>query len=84
MKAGDLIKFSSHSKVYMVTADASTNGSGQTTLAIEPALMATIADNESIMVANVPITVSMAGDLVESSFQPPLLYDYSLSAVESF
>lgn len=84
LKAGDLIKFSGHTKVYMVTADASSNGSGDTTVAIEPALMAAIADNEAVIVSNVPITVSMAGDLVESIFQPPLLYDYTLSAVEAF
>lgn len=48
LKAGDLIKFSGHNKVYMVTADVNANGLGQSTISIEPPLQATLADDESV------------------------------------
>ena len=38
LKGGDLIKFSGHNKVYMVTGDANSNVSGQATVSIEPPL----------------------------------------------
>lgn len=38
LQPGDYIQFSNHSKVYMITAPAGTNGLGQTTLPITPQL----------------------------------------------
>lgn len=65
LKAGDLIKFAGHHKVYMITADATANGSGQATIAIEPGLHAAVADNEAITARNVPIRMAFSGDVQE-------------------
>ena len=39
LKAGDLIKFNGHSKVYMVQSDIDSDGSGAATVSIEPSLL---------------------------------------------
>ena len=57
LKAGDLIKFANHTKVYMVQADVNSNGSGQTTVSISPNLVATLADNEAVTVNKPSFTV---------------------------
>ena len=48
LAAGDLVRFDLDSKVYMVTADISSNGSGAATLTIWPPLMKSPADNAAI------------------------------------
>lgn len=83
-KAGDLLKFSGHSKVYMVTADANSNASGQATLAIEPALIASPADNEAIVTSNVPFTVALASDNLDTNITPGVLYTLDIDLVEVF
>lgn len=83
-KAGDLIKFAGHSKVYMVTADANSNGSGQAILAIEPALIASPADNEAIVTSNVPFTVALASDSLDTNISPGVFYSLEIDLVEVF
>jgi hypothetical protein len=70
-KRGDFIKFNGHSKVYQLTADADANGSGQATLAIMPALLAALADNEPIVFSSVPFTLILAADTQDLALQPP-------------
>lgn len=62
MKAGDLLKFENHAKVYMVMEDANTDVAGGSTLTIEPALVADLADNEPVTVNDVPFTMAFAQD----------------------
>lgn len=57
LKAGDLIKFANHSKVYMVQADCDSDGTGATTVLIEPSLVTTLADNEAVTVNKPSFTV---------------------------
>jgi hypothetical protein len=83
-KAGDLLKFAGHTKVYMVTADANSNGSGQATLAIEPALIASPADNEAVTTTNVPFTVALASDNLDTSITPGVFYTLDIDLVEVF
>ena len=63
-KAGDFLKFASHSKVYMVVADvqASSNAS---TVTIEPPLLTALADNSVVTYDNVPFTVHLTNDIQE-------------------
>jgi len=62
LKGGDLIKFSGHNKVYMVTGDANSNASGQATVSIEPPLQAALADNEAVTVNKPSFTVALVQD----------------------
>ncbi len=82
IKAGDFVKFNGHNKVYMLTADVNSNGSGQATLAIEPALFVSPSDNESIIVSNVPFTVAFSSDSRSSNVAPGGLYDFAADMIE--
>ena len=53
LKAGDLIKFAGHSKVYMVESNVNAVG-GAATVTISPNLVAALADNEAVTVNKQP------------------------------
>ena len=86
-KAGDFIKFASHTKVYMVVADvqASSNAS---TVTIEPPLIATVADDSVVTYDNVPFTVYLTNDIQEFgvsgvSNDGKLYYEYQFDVEEA-
>lgn len=64
LKAGDLIKFENHNKVYMVTADATSDGGGAATVSIVPGLVNTLADNEALSYDSVPFTMALVRDAI--------------------
>jgi hypothetical protein len=47
LKAGDVVRFANHTKVYMVTTDIVSNGSGVATLEIFPNLIQAIEDDSA-------------------------------------
>lgn len=76
LKAGDFIKFNSHDKVYMLTAD------GSTTLNIEPALVADVADLEVIIYNDVEFTVAFTADTTNMSVAVNQYVSYNIKLVE--
>ena len=64
LKAGDLIKFAGHTKVYMVQSDIDSDGSGAATVSIEPGLVSTLADNEVVTMNQPDFTVYLVSDVV--------------------
>ena len=62
LKAGDMIKFANHSKVYMVVADQSDISTG--TLTIEPPLTTAVSSSD-IQFDNVAFTVHLTNDVQE-------------------
>ena len=70
LKAGDFLKFASHAKVYMATADVVADGSGEATIALRPGLLSQVAANEAITVSNVPFTCAVDGDTLEAEMMP--------------
>ena len=82
LKAGDVIKFAGQNKIYMLTDDANSDGGGNATLAIEPALFASPADNEALTVSNVPFTVAFTGDTRESDYVPGPFFSFAADMVE--
>jgi len=64
-KAGDFVKFANHDKVYTVTADASSDGSGNATISIEPALVTSPATDSAITYTSVPFTVALRSGIQE-------------------
>lgn len=82
MKAGDIFKLAGHSKVYQLTADANSNGSGLTTLTFEPPLFATPATGEALTVINVPFTAMLASDVQEYDTDTPLRFTYEIDMEE--
>ena len=86
-KAGDFIKFASHSKVYMIVADvqASSNAS---TVTIEPPLISTVANNSIVTYDNVPFTVHLTNDIQEfgvsgADNEGKLYYEYQFDVEET-
>tara|TARA_Y100001973_G_scaffold74922_1_gene109421 strand:+ start:2510 stop:3130 length:621 start_codon:yes stop_codon:yes gene_type:complete len=86
-KAGDLIKFASHTKVYMIVEDV-TSSSNAATVTIEPPLINTLADDEVVTYNNVPFTVHLTNDIQEfgavgADNTGNLLYEFELDVEEA-
>jgi hypothetical protein len=64
-KAGDYFKFNGHSKVYMVTDDITSNGSGEATLFFSAKLVANVVVDEVLTINAVPFTVILDQDVDE-------------------
>ena len=64
LKAGDFIKFASHTKIYMVVADV-TSSSNAATVTIEPPLIADITNNSAVTYDDVAFTVHLTNDVQE-------------------
>ena len=87
LKAGDFIKFSGHSKVYMIMADviASSNAA---TVTIEPPLTTALANDETVTYDSVPFTVHLSNDVQEfqantSNNEGKPLFKYEFDVIES-
>lgn len=81
LKAGDFIKFAGHSKVYMVTADA-TADAGAADLSIEPPLVAALSDNEAVTYDGVAFTMRLNNDVQSYSLDGFERYNYEVDMVE--
>ena len=88
LKAGDFVKFASHSKVYMVVADATADGSNEATITIEPPLRTALVDNSVVTYDNVPFTVHLTNDIQEfgvvgADGSGNLLYKFEIDVEET-
>jgi hypothetical protein len=81
-KAGDYFRFTGQTKVYMVMADVSSNGSGQGTLTFEPPLRANVADNTVLIYSNVDFTVGLTGDIQEFNISTENYFQYEIDLIE--
>lgn len=79
LKAGDVIKFTGHDKIYMATADRSGTGS----LSFQPALVSGVSDNTAISHNNVAFTVRLANDVQEYEISTGLHYKYEVDFIEA-
>ena len=68
MKAGDLVRFTDHNKVYMLTADVDTDGSGNATLNFEPGLVQDVNNGQAVETNGVQFTVFMTSGMQEYQF----------------
>ncbi len=82
LKAGDLIKFSGHSKVYMVQTDIDSDGSGALTVLISPNLVASLADNEAVTVNKPSFTVYLENNEIMYSTDASGFYSISFDVRE--
>jgi hypothetical protein len=83
LKAGDFITFAGDYKVYMLTADVSSDGSGDATLAIEPALFSSPADEAAVTVTGVSWRVALNDDKAPLGLSPVLYDIQTLSMIEA-
>ena len=81
-KAGDYFRFTGQTKVYMVMADVSSNGSGQGTLTFEPPLRSNVSDNAVLIYSNVDFTVGLTGDIQEFNISTENYFQYEVDLIE--
>ena len=79
LKAGDMIKFANHSKVYMLTADRAGNGN----ISIQPALRVAVPNNNAVTFDSVPFTVRLNNDIQEFNLGSASLVDYEIDMIEA-
>lgn len=80
-KKGDLIKFSNHDKVYMITADVTMTGSNDT-LEFYPPLVTGITNSTTVTYNNVPFKVYLTGDNIQYKSSTDGLYQYQIKVNE--
>ena len=88
LKAGDFVKFASHTKVYMVVADATADGSNEATITIEPPLITALTNDSTVTYDNVPFTVHLVNDIQEfgtvgADKDGNILYQFELDVEET-
>jgi len=64
LRAGDVIKFNNHNKIYMVTEHANSDSSGNTTISISPSIISTLTDNEAVDVNSPFFKVYLESDVL--------------------
>lgn len=81
LKAGDLVKFANHSKVYMIMSNVTGNG-GSTAITIKPGLIASVPNDTEMIYDAVPFTVRLTNDVQEFSVGVTGLRQYEVDFVE--
>ena len=81
-KAGDMIKFADHSKVYMILNDV-TAASGLADINIMPPLRASLADGEAVTIDDVPFLVRLSQDVQEYSLGLASIVEYEVDMIEA-
>ena len=84
LKAGDFVRFTGQTKVYMVVEDLSSNGSGAGTLTIEPPLRINLSDNTVLIYNNVDFTVGLTNDIQEFAVGTENYFQYEVDLIEIF
>jgi hypothetical protein len=79
LKAGDMIKFSNHNKVYMIVSDRAGNGD----LAIQPSLTVAVPNNTEITYDDVPFTVRLNNDVQTYDLGLASMLDYEVDFIEA-
>ena len=79
LRAGDVFKFTNHTKVYMATSDVTSTG----TLSFQPSLVSDVPDNLVMIHNNVPFTVRINNDVQEYSIATDLSYSYEVDFIEA-
>lgn len=86
LKAGDVVVFANHSKVYKLTADVASDASspgGTGTMSIQPPLIAALVDTEAVTYDDVPFTVRQSNDLQEYEVTPGVFYSFEVDMIEA-
>jgi len=82
LKAGDLIKFGNHTKVYMVQSDIDANSSGALTVLISPNLITALTDNLAVTVNKPQFTVYLQNNEIMYSTSASGFYTISFDVRE--
>lgn len=81
VKIGDVFKLAG-TKVYMITQNGTSDGSGNLTINFKPPLVESPADDEALVVTSVPFTVQLRDDNIKYSASGPLHYQQNVDMIE--
>ena len=83
---GAVVRFPSHSKVYMLTSDATTDGSGDVTLNITPNLFEAVNDDGSstVTVDDVPFRMTLSNELQQFKYAYINNITYEIDMLEEY
>lgn len=87
LKAGDYIQFTNADggrELKMITADVSSNGSGETALEVYPAIRVSPADNAAITVTGATCQMMLNSDAADWALRRPMLNTITIDAIEAF
>ena len=79
LKAGDMIKFATHNKVYMIVSDRAGNGQ----LTIQPSLISAVPNDTIITYDDVPFTVRLNNDVQAYDLGLASMVDYEVDFIEA-
>ena len=79
LKAGDMVKFANHNKVYMLTADRAGDGN----ISIQPALRVAVPNDNAVTFDSIPFTVRLNNDVQEFNLGSASLVDYEIDMIEA-
>jgi hypothetical protein len=82
LKKGDLIKFSNHDKVYMITADVDMDASSEDTFNIYPPLTTAVSSSTTVTYNSVPIKVYFDKDEQKYITQADGTFQYEIVMTE--
>ena len=85
LKAGDVIRFHNHSKVYMVTEDVDSDATGDATINFQPGLVTAVSDDsaaDDITAQDVPLRMILTNDLQEFAYRTDGLVEYEIDVEE--
>lgn len=82
LKKGDLIKFSNHDKVYMITADVDMDASSEDTFNIYPPLTSAVSSSTTVTYNSVPIKVYFDKDEQKYITQADGTFQYEIVMTE--
>jgi hypothetical protein len=74
VRAGDVIKLANDTAIYMVDEDASSNGTGQMTIPITPALRKSPGDGDLITISGVTFTATIMSRSQHEGSSAPQYY----------
>ena len=83
LKAGDVVRFAGHTKVYMASTDINTDSAGGAVLNIKPGLVEALTDEEGITSTNVPFRMILNNDVQEFSYRTDELVEYEIDVIEA-
>ena len=81
LKKGDLIKFSNHTKVYMVTADVTISGTNDA-ISFYPPLVTGLTNSTTVTYDNVPFKVYLTGDNIQYKSSTDGKFQYQIKVNE--
>lgn len=82
LKAGDVVRFDNHSKVYMCTTDVNTDGGGGATLNISPPLLEDLPADTDITIIDVPFRMILSNEVQEFGYRTDGLVEYEIDVRE--